>query len=108
VNESRRFEMGLFKPKIVKEITGGAWGHMVSEHKIDVDTLSREFRCVEKKGTIGNGVPVTFLRVFKPAEVSQKSLNVSGWEFFDQHPELIFFEGYLRWDNQAFLERKRT
>ena len=100
--------MGLFKPKVVKEISGGAWGHLVSVHKIDVDTLSRDFRCVEKKGTIGNGQPVTFLRVFKPSEVSQKSLSVTGWEFFDQHPDMVVFEGYLKWDNSAVLEKKRT
>jgi hypothetical protein len=100
--------MGLFKPKIVKEINGGTWGLLVSQYKIDVDTLSREIRCVEKKGTIGNGMPVTFLRIFKPAEVSHKGLSVDGWEFFDQHPELLIFAGYLRWDNQAFLEKKRA
>jgi hypothetical protein len=42
--------MGIFsrKPKVVKEIYGGVWGHLVSEHKIDVDTLSKEMRCVDR------------------------------------------------------------
>ena len=26
--------MGLFKKKVVKDIDGGAWGHLVSVHKI--------------------------------------------------------------------------
>ena len=34
--------MGLFKKKVVKEIHDAAWGHLVSPHGIDVDTLSRE------------------------------------------------------------------
>jgi hypothetical protein len=98
--------MGLFKKKVVKEIDGGAWGHLVSAHKIDVDTLSREMRCVEREGVLDGGKPVTFLRVFKPKEAEQKGIDVTGWETFDQNPELIVFEGYLTKSNEAHLERK--
>ena len=42
--------MGLFKKKVVKEIYDGAWGHLVSVHGIDVDTLSKEMRCVDRSG----------------------------------------------------------
>jgi hypothetical protein len=97
--------MQLFKPKIVKEIYGGAWGHMVSVHKIDVDTLAREIRCVEKKGKLADGLPVTLLRLFKLSET--KNLTITGWETFDQHPELIIWEGHLKANNTAFLEQKR-
>ena len=38
--------MGLFKKKVIKEIEGGVWGHLVSVHHIDVDTISKELRCV--------------------------------------------------------------
>ena len=99
--------MGLFKKKVVKEIYGGAWGHLVSVHKIDVDTLSREFRCVEPEGALDSKV-VTFMRVFKPREAEQEGVVVAGWETFDQHPDLIHFEGYLTRSNEAHLERKRT
>jgi len=100
--------MGLFKKKVVKEIHDGAWGHLVAVHKIDVDTLSKEIRCVEREGTLNSGVPVTFLRVFKPREAADKGITVTGWETFDQHPGLILFEGYLARDNSAYLERKRA
>jgi len=99
--------MGLFKKKVVKEIDGGAWGHLVNAHKIDVDTLSREMRCVEREGTLENGMPVIFLRVFKPIEAQRKGIEITGWETFDQNPELILFEGYLTKANEAYLERKR-
>jgi hypothetical protein len=99
--------VGLFKKKAVKEIDGGAWGHLVTFHKIDVDTLSREMRCVEQEGTLENGMPVTFLRVFKPTETQRKGIDVTGWETFDQNPEFILFEGYLTKSNEAHLERKR-
>jgi len=101
--------MGLFsrKPKVVKEIHDGAWGHLVSTHKIDVDTLSKEMRCVEHEGTVNGVGKVTFLRVFRPKEAEQKGVVVMGWETFDQHPELILFEGYLTGSNKAYLERKR-
>ncbi|PIV23301.1 MAG: hypothetical protein COZ69_11865 [Deltaproteobacteria bacterium CG_4_8_14_3_um_filter_45_9] len=100
--------MGFFKKKVIKEIDGGAWGHLVSVHKIDVDTLSKEMRCVEKEGFLDGGRPVTFLRVFKTGEAQQKNIVVTGWETFDQHPDLILFEGYLTKTNEAYLERKKA
>ena len=101
--------MGLFnrKPKVVKEIHDGAWGFLV-QHGIDVDTLSRKIRCVERKGMLEGKGLVTFMRVFRPKEAEQKGVVVSGWETFDQHPDLVLFEGYLTMKNEAHLERKRT
>jgi len=98
--------MGLFsrKPKIVKEISGTAWGHMVSEHGIDVDTLSKEMRCVEKKGTLDGGQEVTFTRVFKPEEAEKKGVEIEGWDTFDKHPDLLHYEGYVTW-HDAHLKR---
>jgi len=98
--------MALFKKKIVKEISGGAWGHLVGVHKIDVDTLANKLRCVERAGVINGGKPVTMLRVFRLPDIQQRGINVAGWETFDQYPELILFEGYLTKTNEAFLERK--
>ena len=98
--------MGLFKKKIVKNIYGGIWGHLVCDHGIDVDTLSREIRCVDKEGTINNGVPVTLIRVFKPSDALTRGVTITGWDTFDENPELVLYEGYLRRDNRAFLEKK--
>ncbi len=100
--------MGLFnrKPKVVKEIHDAAWGALVREG-IDVDTLSREIRCVEREGT-QDGQVVTFMRVFKLKEAEEKGVVVTGWVTFDEHPELVLFEGFLTRSNKAFLERKRA
>jgi hypothetical protein len=100
--------MGLFKKKIIKEIEGGVWGHLASVHNIDVDTISKELRCVEREGVLEGGRPVKFLRVFKPVEAQQRGVEVTGWETFDEHPALILFEGYLTKTNEAYLERKGT
>jgi hypothetical protein len=99
--------MGIFKKKVIKQIDGGTWGHLVTVHNIDVDTLSREMRCVEKKGVADGGKPVTLIRVFRPKEAQQNGIAVTGWETFDQNPELIVFEGYLTRDNEAYLERRK-
>ncbi len=100
--------MGLFnrKPKVVKEIRDGAWGHLVSAHHIDVDTISKDVRCVEREGML-DGKAVTFMRVFRLSEVARKGVEVTGWETFDQHPELLLFEGYLTAKNEAHLEHKK-
>jgi len=100
--------MGLFSKKPFKQIDSGAWGHLVSVHKIDVDTLSREYRCVERKGMLDGKLPVTFMRVFTLSQVQEKGIAVTGWETFDQHPELILFEGYVTPANNAHLERKQA
>lgn len=100
--------MGFFKKKVIKEIHAGTWGHLVSVHNINVDTISKELRCVECEGVLDGRTPVTFLRVFKPSEAQQKGVVVTGWETFDQHPELILFEGYLTKTNEAHLERKKA
>jgi hypothetical protein len=98
--------MGLFKKKVVKEIEGGIWGNLVNVQKIDVDTIANTLRCVERDGLLNDKMPVKFVRIFKPAEAQDKGIVVAGWETFDQHPELIHFEGYLTGANQASLERK--
>lgn len=60
--------MGLFKKKVIKQIDGGAWGHLVRAHNIDVDTLSKEMRCVEREGVLDGGRLATFPRGFKPTK----------------------------------------
>ena len=100
--------MGLFKKKVVKSLDGSAvWGHLVSEHKVDVDTLTRDMRRVEREGVLDSGSPVTFLRVFSLREAEGRGISITGWETFDQHPDLIIFEGYETKRNEAHLERKR-
>jgi hypothetical protein len=100
--------MGLFKKKVIKQIDGSVWGHLFNVHHIDVNTLSNEMRCVEREGVLDGREPVTFLRVFKPAEAQQRGITVTGWEILDEHPDLILFEGYLTKSNEAHLERKRV
>jgi hypothetical protein len=96
--------MWPFKKKPFKEISGGAWGHLVNEHKMDVDTLQREMRCVEKRGTLEKGIPVTFLRVFRLKDLEEKGVTVEGWDTFDEHRDMIAFEGYVTEENKARLE----
>jgi hypothetical protein len=98
--------MGLFKKKIVKEIQDGAWGHLFNVHKITVETLHNELRCVERKGVLDDGRSVTFLRIFNLKEVQRLGIDIKGWESFDQKPDLILFEGYMTRLNEAHLEKK--
>ena len=97
--------MGLFsrKPKIVKEIFGGAWGHLINDHGLTVEELSEDIRCIDKPG-VKSGFQD--LRIFSLNDVKKKGITIAGWETFDQYPELIMFEGYLNINNQAHLERK--
>jgi len=104
--------MGLFsfKKKVVREISGGVWGHLVSDHGFTVDLLAKSIRCVEKKGFLDekNQKPVTFLRVFNLQEVEKRGVEIKGWETFEQYPELVLLEGYLTPVNTAFLKRREN
>ena len=65
-------------------------------------------RCVDRGGTINDGLPVTLIRVFSPGEAAGKGIRVTGWETFDEHPELILYEGYLTQDNKALMVKKNA
>jgi len=96
------------KKNKVKKIEGPAWGYLVNEYHIDVDTLFNEMRCVQKEGVTDYKQPVTYLRIFKPTEAEQKGVEVEEWETFDEHPELINFEGYEDYvQGTAYLEPKK-
>lgn len=98
--------MGFFKKKVVKEIHDAAWGCLTNEHRIDVDTLAREVRCVERDGVV-DGNKVTLMRVFNQKKQAEKTgVTVTEWETFDQHPELVLFEGFLTRANKAFLQKR--
>jgi hypothetical protein len=99
--------MGFFKKTVVKQIDGGAWGHLVNEHKMDVDTLHK-MRCVEREGVIQSNIPVTFLRIFKPSATEKRGILVSGWQTFDERPELVLLEGYVTKRNEGHLERRQV
>jgi len=94
-----------FKKKVVREIEGAAWGHLVNEHGFDVDTLVSSIRCVEKKGLDGSK-PVTLLRIFDLREIVKKGVEINSWETLDQYPDLILLEGYVTEKNEAFLKKR--
>ncbi len=100
--------MGFFKKKLFEEIEGGAWGHLVRDHGMTVDALTG-MRCIKRQGVAGkNNARVTLMRIFSLQEINEKGLSVTGWETFDEHPELVVFEGYVTESNEARLERKRA
>lgn len=99
--------MGMLNSGAIKEIHKGALGHLVEDHKMDLSTLRRDYRCVHKRLVSGGG---SLMRVFRPADVKECGVTVTGWDTFDAHPELIVFDGFLMGDGQddAHLERRRN
>jgi hypothetical protein len=98
--------MWFFKKSAYRPIPANAcWGKLVHDHHMDAETLLNHMRCVLKEGEQEGG-KVTFMRVFDLRQAQKQKIEIAGWETFDQHPELILFEGYYTKDDQAFLERK--
>ena len=99
--------MGLFgKKSPMKQVHDGAWGYMVTVNHVDVDALGRDYRVVEKDGQVEGVGAVILMRVFRLPDVAKAGVTVTGWETFDQHPELIAYEGYLGPRNQAKLDAR--
>jgi hypothetical protein len=47
------------------------------------------------------------MRIFNHQEAEKRGVSVKGWETFDNHPELVTFEGYvIDARNEAVLERR--
>jgi hypothetical protein len=74
--------MGLFdlfkgKPKIVKEVEGGAWGHLVQDHGLTVEVLTKNIRCVDKSG-VKDGAQINLLRIFSLRDVEKQGITVAG------------------------------
>jgi len=99
--------MWLFKKKGFREIDLGLWKYMVNKHKIDSITLDR-IRYVTRKEEIGGVVAITLVRVFLPHEAAAKGIKVTGWNTFDEHPELILYEGYLNQNHKPFLVKRES
>ena len=94
--------------KVVKKIEGPLWGHMVNEYNIDVDTLANVMRLVEREGDADGNEPATFVRIFKMSDVEQKGIEIEGWETFDEHSDLVRFEGYVTQSNEVCLEQRNN
>ncbi len=99
--------MGLFKKKIVKEIDGAIWATCSTFTGWTCKLCPLKCVLSSEKGFLEGGKPVTFIRVFKPEEAQMKNITITGWETFDQYPDLIHFEGYLTKRNEAFLDPKK-
>jgi hypothetical protein len=100
--------MFFLRKKIMKHIAQSAWSHLVAVHKVHIYTGYHEMMCVERKGGLEDGTRVTFLRVFSLKEAERKGVIISGWETFDEYPDLIMFDGYLTRSGRAFLRPKRS
>jgi hypothetical protein len=99
--------MWFSKKSVIKPIPDNScWGHLINDHKVDSATLCDYMRCVMKDGAL-NGEKVTLLRVFDTRKTEQEMITVTGWETFDQHPDLLAFEGYCsNYGLHTALERK--
>ena len=91
---------------MIKEIYGRLCGHLLYAHNVDVDTIARDLRCAKLEVALDGEGPVTFIRVFSLKAVEQEGVVVTGWEAFDQHPDLVLFEGYITRSDEVHLVRK--
>lgn len=74
---------------------------------MDLSTLRRDYKCVYKPFVWGTS---SLMRVFRPSDMKESGVTVTGWDTFDVHPERIVFDGFLMGNgqNEAYLEIRRN
>lgn len=88
-------------PRDIPEIAGR---YLVTQEKLDPDWVWK-LKAVIKNSP--RGKTVFEVRVFDEAQVAKKQVKVRDWTTFDDHPELILYEGWFDKESlQANLEKK--
>ena len=90
-------------PKEIPELVGR---YMVVQDKKDPDWVWK-LKAVVRNNP--RGKKVFDVRVFDEAQVAQKGVKVKDWATFDEHPDLILYEGWFDKESmQVELEEKKT
>jgi len=72
--------------------------------------LSSEYlkllRCFEYNGQV-NGKNVRRIIIFNPGTVHEKKLLIKTRQDLEQHPDLLFYEGYIDSEGRAYVADRR-
>ncbi len=91
-------------PQDIPELAGR---HLVVVKKKDPD-WAWHLKAVIRKNP-GRGKKAFDVRVFDEAQVAQKKVKIKDWATFDEHPDLILYEGWFDKESmKAELEEKKT
>ena len=65
-------------------------------------------RCFEYVGQV-SGKQVRRISIFSPNKADERKLLIKTRQDLEQHPELLFYEGYIDSDGKAYVaDRRRT
>jgi len=93
---------GMPGSKFVPDLVGG---HLVTEYKQNPDWVWK-LKSVSRKRE--ESKTTWDIRIFDEVEVATKNVRIRNYNSFDEHPELILFEGWYDNDlRQIELEDKR-
>jgi hypothetical protein len=79
-------------PKFIPDIVGG---HLVTDYNQNPDYVWKLKSVVQRRAESKN---VFDVRVFDEVEAATKNIKIKDWTSFDEHPELILFDGWF--DNE--------
>ncbi len=90
-------------PKDIPELAGR---YLVVEKKRDPDWVWHLKAVIRKND---RGKKVFDVRIFNEAQVAEKRVKVKDWTTFDEHPDLILYEGWFDKDSmRAELHEKKA
>jgi len=90
-------------PKDIPDIVGG---HLVVDFNQNPDRVWKLKAVKRQRQESKNAFDV---RVFDDVEAATKNIKIKNYDSFDEHPELILFEGWFDNDlRQVQIEEKKT
>ena len=64
-------------------------------------------RCFEYDGEV-NGKQVRRISIFSPNKAHEKKLLIKTRQDLEQHPELLFYDGYIDSEGNSYVADRRT
>lgn len=64
-------------------------------------------RCFEYDDQV-NGKRVRHVKIFSPGKAREEKLSIRNRHDLEQHPELLFYEGYIDSEGNAYVADRRT
>ena len=63
-------------------------------------------KCFENNDQV-NGKKVRYIRIFSPNTAREKKISIKTRQDLEQHPDLLFYEGYIDSEGKAYAADRR-
>ena len=72
--------------------------------------LPKDMACLQciRDRRVHNGIPMSFIRIVDRMETYEQGVSTKQYHDFDEHPELVLFEGHILENGTVYLKKKEN